>query len=74
MNRLIDILVDQYAYDVSVFSEPWMYYPLLIPVIFYLVFFLAKWCVLTAPMWFTLHSLIRVSIEAYKKTVAEKKV
>lgn len=51
MNRFFDILIRCFEFDVEVFSEPWMYYPLLIPAVCYLGFFFVKWAVLTAPIW-----------------------
>lgn len=55
MQRLIDLLTRCYEYDVAVFSEPWMYYPLLIPALMYFAFFLLKWYVLTTPVWLPLY-------------------
>ena len=54
MQRLIDLLIDCYEYDVAVLSQPWMYIPLLIPAMCYLAFFFVKWTVLTAPLWLPL--------------------
>lgn len=51
MDRVINILIEQWVYDIAVMSNPWMYIPLLIPIGFYLGFFFIKWCVLTAPAW-----------------------
>lgn len=50
MERIVDLLVRCYEYDVSVFSQPWIYWTV-IPALAYLVFFLVKWAVLTAPAW-----------------------
>lgn len=60
MERIIDILIKCYEYDVSVFSEPWMYIPFLIPIMFYLVFFFLKWIVLTAPLWLPFAMILKV--------------
>lgn len=54
MDKTIEILVDQYAYDVEVMSQPWMYWCLLIPITLYMSFFFVKWVVLTAPAWLPL--------------------
>ena len=51
MSPLIDKLISLWMYDVHVFSQPWMYYWLLIPAAAYLVFFMLKWAALTAPIW-----------------------
>lgn len=54
MSRILELLIRCYEYDVAVFSNPWLYYWLLIPAGFYLVFFFLKWAVLTAPLWIPL--------------------
>lgn len=58
MDRVIEILVSQWEYDISVMSQPWMYWCLLIPIACYLVFFFLKWAVLTAPVWLPLSLVI----------------
>lgn len=40
-----------FEYDIAVMSQPWMYYCLLIPILFYFAFFMLKWAALTAPIW-----------------------
>lgn len=45
----LKLLLRMFEYDVAVMSQPWMYWCLLIPICFYLVFFVIKWLVLTAP-------------------------
>lgn len=51
LTTVMSVLVGQWVWDVEVFSNPWMYYPLLIPVMFYVPFFFMKWTILTAPAW-----------------------
>ena len=51
MARYFDLLAEQFEYDLVQMSNPWMYYLLLIPILFYLAFFFIKWMVLTAPIW-----------------------
>lgn len=53
MQRLIDIYIDCFAYDVAAFSNPWLYV-FVIPIIFYLWFFVVKWLILTLPIWLPL--------------------
>jgi len=53
--RVAEILIRQWEYDVWVFSQPWLYIPLLVPAIFYLIFFSFKWATLTAPLWLPVH-------------------
>jgi len=58
MQRIIELLVRCFEYDVEVFSQPWMYWCLLIPATFYLMFFFMKWAVLTAPVWLPIAMII----------------
>lgn len=51
MDKIFDALINCYLFDIAVFSNKWMYIPFLIPVIFYLMFFMIKWAVLTLPLW-----------------------
>lgn len=51
MDQILQILIEQYEYDIMVMSQPWMYYWLMIPIILYVGFFFIKWTVLTAPLW-----------------------
>ena len=51
MNEILNTLIGLWKYDLHVFSQPWMYWSLLIPVSCYLVFFFVKWVVITAPLW-----------------------
>lgn len=51
MNELLHLYLELLKWDISVFSSPWLYIPLLIPVMFFLPFFFLKWTVLTAPLW-----------------------
>jgi len=50
-DKYINLLWNMYQFDINVFSHPWMYYWLLVPAVCYLVFFFAKWAVLTTPIW-----------------------
>jgi hypothetical protein len=58
MQVILDLLVQQYLFDVEVLSQPWMYYWLLIPAMSYAGFMGIKWAVLTMPIWVPL-SLIK---------------
>ena len=49
INEYLNFLWLQLQYDWSVFSNPWILYTV-IPAILYLIFFLAKWYVLLAPI------------------------
>jgi len=51
LNKLYEL----FTYDIGVMSQGWMYYWLLIPITFYLVLFIVKWIVLTAPIWLPIH-------------------
>jgi hypothetical protein len=50
VNRLIEALIDQYLFDVSIMSN---FYVLVFvfPALFYMMFMLVKWSVLTIPLW-----------------------
>ena len=49
INEYLNFLWSQLQYDWSVFSNPWILYTV-IPAVLYLIFFLAKWYVLLAPI------------------------
>jgi len=59
MSEIIETLVSLWKFDVEVFSNPWMYWPLCIPAGCYLAFFFLKWVVLTAPVWLPAVIIIR---------------
>jgi hypothetical protein len=44
-------LLQMFESDMRILSQGWMYYWLLIPVSFYLMFFILKWFILTCPIW-----------------------
>lgn len=50
MNEIVEVLVDQWLYDVSVLSQPWVLWTVF-PALIYFAFMIAKWCVLTLPVW-----------------------
>jgi len=51
LEKYLNLLWRMFEYDISKLSQPWMYYWMLVPVLFYLVFFFIKWAVLTTPIW-----------------------
>lgn len=51
MDRAIDFLISTWEFDMWVFSQWWLYAPLLIPFLFYLVFYFLKWMIITLPLW-----------------------
>jgi len=51
INNLVEMLIQMFLYDLEVMSNKWMYIPLLIPILFYVCFFLLKWGILLAPLW-----------------------
>ena len=53
MDRIGDVLIDQWLWDIEVLSNPWMYIPLLIPAPLFVCFMLIKWVVLLGPVWIT---------------------
>lgn len=54
INKYFNFLYECFMYDIDVFSTGWIYYWLLIPAMFYLMFFMIKWWLLTMPMWLPL--------------------
>lgn len=46
----LKVLWDCFQFDIGVFSTPWVY-ACLVPIMFYLMFFVLKWMVLTLPIW-----------------------
>lgn len=56
-----EFLWSTFQYDVSVFSQEWMYYCLLIPALSYLCFFMLKWCILLLPFY----APILIPLKAY---------
>lgn len=59
LDTLLSTLLRLWLYDVSVFSQPWLYIWLCIPAGAYLCFFVAKWCVLTLPVWLPISLIVR---------------
>ena len=51
MEKFLDLYYRCLEYDIAVFSQPWLYYWLLVPACCYLAFFMLKWTVLTTPFW-----------------------
>jgi hypothetical protein len=49
INEYLNFLWSQLQYDWSIFTKPWILYTV-IPAIGYLIFFVAKWYVLLAPI------------------------
>ena len=52
-------LFEYFQYDVSIFSNGWMYYLLLIPAFFYFVFMWFKWSFLFLPIWMPIYLSIK---------------
>jgi hypothetical protein len=51
LEAYLNFIWSTFQYDMEVFSQGWMYYWLLIPAVFYFIFFFIKWAVITAPIW-----------------------
>ena len=62
MNEAIDaylnLLWTQLQYDIGVFSNPWVLYPV-VPALFYFLFFFAKWWILLVPITLPISCLRR---------------
>lgn len=50
LDRYTNFLWERFMADMNVFSSPWLYIPLLIPFIFYMIFFALKWYILLFPL------------------------
>lgn len=58
--QVVNTLSSYWQYDLNVMSGEgawgmWMYYPMCIPAVFYIMFMLMKWAILTMPIWLPLH-------------------
>ena len=51
LNSYLTFLWGAFQFDITVFSNPWLYIPMLIPATCYVTFFIVKWAILTAPIW-----------------------
>ena len=51
LQQYLILLLDCFKFDISVFSNVWLYVPLCIPAMIYCGFFFLKWLILTAPLW-----------------------
>lgn len=50
MQRISDVLFDQWIYDVETLSQGWVLWTVF-PAMLYVVFMFIKWTVLTCPVW-----------------------
>jgi hypothetical protein len=57
MDKIVEVLVNQWLYDISVLSDPWVLYTVA-PAVFYSIFMVLKWAVLTIPVWVPLSRAI----------------
>jgi hypothetical protein len=49
--KLLGLYWELFLYDIHVFSQPWIYWWLLIPALCYLCFFCIKWAILLYPIY-----------------------
>jgi hypothetical protein len=63
---VLNVLVQQWLWDVQQLSQPWMYWWFFMPAMFFTVFMVIKWMVLTAPLWAPIAILLRFYI-AFKE-------
>jgi len=59
LEEYLNLLLKYFKYDLEIFENPWMYIPLLIPAFLYLIFFIFKWSVLTAPIWIPIRMCLK---------------
>jgi hypothetical protein len=50
VQRIVDVLVSQWIYDIEVLSQWWVIF-FVFPALIYFVFMIVKWMVLTLPVW-----------------------
>lgn len=60
LDKYANHLWEAFMYDMNVFSEKWMYIPFLIPIAFYIAFFVLKWYVLLFPITLPLSMIGRI--------------
>jgi len=58
LEQVLDMLYGLYLFDIMIFSNIWLYIPLMIPFFFYLMFFMMKWAILIAPIWLPIKILL----------------
>ncbi len=68
----INLLWHQFQYDVNMLSKPWMYWAIFIPAIFYSIFFVIKWTLLTMPIWLPIKHIVYGFTSAIAKTMYKK--
>ena len=67
---IVETLTELWLWDVEQLRNPWLYYPLCFPALFFVAFMLIKWMVLTIPLWMP----IQMIVNAFKvKTTTTKK-
>lgn len=71
--EILNVLQQLYLFDIWVFSQWWLYAPLLIPAMFYLMFFVVKWVVLTLPVWYPIVTIITAMSTKTIVHIKEKK-
>lgn len=57
--QIVQMLFEFWKFDMMIYSQWWMYAPFLIPVLFYTVFFIMKWSIITAPVWLPFSIIVR---------------
>jgi len=72
LTAYINLLWNQFQYDVSVLSQPWMYWLLCIPAIAYAIFFIFKWALLTMPIWLPFKNVISGMIQIVVTSLSKK--
>ena len=58
LSNLANLYYGLYIWDVAQFSQPWLYWWLLIPAMFFTIFFVFKWTMLTLPFWLPLALIV----------------
>jgi hypothetical protein len=69
---IAQILFDFWKFDMWVYSQWWLYAPLLIPFVFYTAFFFSKWAIITAPIWIPIRAILSFNQPMIKITTRNK--
>jgi hypothetical protein len=51
LETILQTILGFWQFDMWVYSQWWTYAFLLIPAIFYTIFFVLKWTIITLPLW-----------------------
>lgn len=66
-------LYDLWIYDLEVLAQPWLYWWLGVPAIFYMSFMIIKWALITIPIWLPIKLIVGdIKLINIRSTVKKK--